>query len=148
MARRKPPTHQPFESNIPSGQFTKICTDMMNSAAWESLSLRQRGLYLELKKKYRQKNSNGVLESSNIDNISFTQREAKVLYKGNLRGFRADIDALIEAGFIRTVERGRATRTANIYGFTDRWKRYGAPDYQVPISDRRDPKRHQKHPPE
>lgn len=40
------------------------------------------------------------------------------------------------------ITHGFNTRTPNIYGFTDRWKSYGTSHFDVPISERRDPKKY------
>lgn len=122
--RQQKPSHQPFEGRDPHGQFYKITFDMQKSGAWQSLSLRQRGLYGELKSKYRQKVEREQLVNSNIDDISIPESEWRKLY-GNYRTFKADMDALIERGFIRVVARGKYTRTPNIYGFTADWQDYG-----------------------
>ena len=119
--------HYSFESKTESGAFTKICKDMEKSLAWESLSLRQRGLYHYIKSKFT-KYSN---QDTNQNNLSITTNEAKKLY-GDLRTFRYDIDALINAGFIRQVHSGYLTKTASIYGLIDLWKGYGTDDFTVP----------------
>lgn len=114
-------THQPFEGRDPKGQFCKITFDMRKSEAWQSLCLRQRGLYEELKSKYRQTVERGQLVSSNIDNISMPESEWRKLY-GNYRTFRADMDTLTDRGFIKTIARGKCSRTPNIYGFSADWQ--------------------------
>lgn len=140
MARKEKPKHQPFESKTDKGKFTKICNDMMDSPAWKALTRSQRYLYLELKRKYTAKYADGRLLSDNADNISMPAAEAKELYS-DLRTFRADIDSLIEYGFINLIESGWTTRTANIYGFSDRWKRYGQVDYEMPSQFKRPTRR-------
>lgn len=120
MAKKKA-THQPFEGNSPSGPFTKITTEMMTSLAWKELSLRQRGLYLIFKSKYRQKMSSGRLIQSNKDDISLPRAEW-LQYYGDYRTFKEDINMLLSLGFITLVQSGKATRTCNIYGFDDKWK--------------------------
>lgn len=133
---RKHKLHQPFESSTPNGRFAKICHDMMASPAWAALNLRQRGFYLEFKRKYTQKMSNGHLVSCNQNDISFTTNEGKTLY-GDLRTFRSDMDALIEVGLLDLIASGWNTRSPNIYGFSDRWKHYGEEGYSVPESVKR-----------
>ena len=122
--------HRPFESKTRHGSWTKICDDMMDSKAWQSLSRSQRCLYLELKRKFTAKVVNGKIISDNAKDISMPTSEATKLYS-NLRLFRTDIDALINCGFIDCIRGGYTTRTANIYGFSDRWIKYGQPDYEV-----------------
>lgn len=136
MAKRPKYKHQPFESATEHGKFTKVCDDMMQSPAWADLSLRQRGLYLELKRKYTQKQSAGVVISDNADDISLPKSEALTMY-GTVRSFRDDMDALIAHGFMRLVQSGFNTRTVSIYGFSDRWKKFGRPDFDIPINEQR-----------
>lgn len=127
------PTNFDFESTNQRYDFTKICKDMQKSPAWKSLNLRQRGLYLELKFKFT---ANPKTLSTNADNISFTTTEAKEVY-GDLRTFRGDVDALINAGFIKQIISGVPTMSANIYGFSDKWKDYGTEKFFIPERDKR-----------
>lgn len=139
MARKKKPTHQPFESKTDHGKFTKICNDMMDGPAWAALNRSQRYLYLVFKSKYTAKVHDGVIISDNANDISIPTSEAKQMYT-ELRTFRSDVDRLIECGFIKLVQSGWNTRTANIYGFSDRWQQYGQASYEVPAAAKR-PKR-------
>ena len=125
MAKKLKIGHRDFESNTERGRFTKICIDMMQSDAWQELSLRQRALYLEFKSKFTQKAMNGRIISDNASNISLPKSEAIKLY-GDLRTFRADRKILIDKGFIKIILNGKNTRSANIYGFSDEWKKYKA----------------------
>lgn len=50
-----------------------------------------------------------------------TATEAKEQY-GDLRTFRADIDILIDRGFIKQTFSGAPFMKANKYGFSDKWK--------------------------
>jgi hypothetical protein len=119
--RKKRYKHQPFESRTEQGKFTKICNDMMESPAWESLNLRQRALYLELKSKFNVNKSSGMVISENSQNISMPKSEWSLLY-GDYRTFKADMDWLIELGFVKLVQSGKTTRTCNIYGLIGDWK--------------------------
>ena len=112
--------HQPFEGANPRGQFTKITFDMMQSKAWKDLSLRQRGLYLQLKSKYREKKLDDVVVESNRDDISLPEAEWRGLY-GNYNTFKKDMDALRQHGFIKIVARAKYMGKPNIYGFDDAW---------------------------
>lgn len=98
-----------------------ITQDMMNSPAWQSLSLRQRGLYLELKSKYTRHVVDGQLIDSNRDNISLPMSEWRELY-GHYTTFRADMETLYDRGFIVLMRSGKATRTCNLYGFSANWQ--------------------------
>ena len=127
------PNNFGFESTSQKYEFTKICKDMQKSKAWQSLNLRQRGLYLEFKFKFY---ANPKTQYTNQDDISFTSTEAKKVY-GDLRTFRADVDALINAGFIKQIISGVPTMSANIYGFSDKWKDYGTENFFIPERDKR-----------
>ena len=113
-----------------------MAESMMTSKAWLALNLRQRGLYLYMKAKYKPKASNGVLIDSNADDISVVTKEMHKLY-GDLRTFREDIDKLIACGFVRLIASGRFNRSPNIYGFSALWQKYGQDDYAVPPGDLR-----------
>jgi len=121
--------HQRFEGSRPNGTFSKITHEMMDSPAWKDLNLRQRGLYLAFKAKYRQKAANNKVESSNRDDISFPKAEGMTLY-GDYRTFQKDLKALEDHGFIRLVQSGYRLRVCNIYALEDgwlEWKRSGEP---------------------
>lgn len=132
MPKSKEMKHYSFESAKEKGAFTKICKDMQQSEAWKELSLRQQGLYLHLKSKFTKYKN----QDTNENNISIPKSEALTLY-GDLRTFRDDLDILIEHGFVRQVVSGYNTRTANIYGFSPLWKKYGEEDFIIPIQDKR-----------
>ena len=106
---------------------------MQKSEAWKKLGLRQIGLYFMFKSKFT---VNSKTLENNAENISFTTTEAKKYY-GDLRTFRADVDMLIEYGFIKQVLSGVPRMEATIYGFSDRWKDYGTDKFYIPKSDRR-----------
>lgn len=136
MAKKQTQQLLPFESTMPNSRYIRMAESMMNSAAWRELNLRQRGLYLYMKAKYKPKASHGVMISSNADDISVVTKEMKRLY-GDLRTFREDIDKLIACGFVRLVASGRFNRSPNIYGFSSRWQQYGQEGYAVPPGDLR-----------
>lgn len=114
------------------GKFAKICETMMKSMAWKDLTMRQRGLYLELKIKYTKK-SDG---SDNSEDISITEKEYKNEYKNKNTLFK-DVDALINNGFIRVINHGKYARRPNIYGFSDKWKNYNTPEYFIHPNEKR-----------
>ena len=132
MGKRNKKLFYSFESFYENGAFTKISNDMIKSKAWKELSLRQQGLYLHLKTKFTKYKN----QDTNVNNISMPKKEAKTLY-GDLKTFRKDIDVLIEKGFIKQIKSGWNTRTANIYGFSDKWKLYGTDKFIIPESDKR-----------
>lgn len=115
---------EPFEGREANGGFVAITQDMMESAAWNDLKLRQWGLYLYLKSKYTREIANEEFVSSNKGNISLPYSEwFKKLY-GDGDTFRSDMKALYDHGFIVLVCSGQAKRTCNIYGFSDKWQQW------------------------
>ncbi len=132
MGRKSKKLFYPFESFNENGAFTKISNDMIKSKAWKEISLRQQGLYLHLKTKFTKYKN----QDTNANDISIPKKEAETLY-GDLKTFRKDIDILIEKGFIKQIKSGWNTRSANIYGFSDRWKLYGSDTFIIPESDKR-----------
>lgn len=131
--RLKPPVNYSFESTNNRYDFTKICRDMQKSEAWKQLKLRQIGLYFLLKSKFT---VNSKTLETNAENISFTTSEAKKYY-GDLRTFRADMDILINLGFIKQVMSGVPRMEPSIYGFSDKWKDYGTDKFNIPDRDKR-----------
>lgn len=129
----KPPTNYDFESANQEYDFTKICRDMQRSKAWHELNLRQQGLYLHLKSKFR---VNRKTLENNANDISIPTSEAKEKY-GNLNTFRKDMDTLIDYGFIKQIVSGVPTMSVSIYGFSYRWKDYGTERFFIPNEDRR-----------
>jgi hypothetical protein len=73
-----------------------------------------------MKKKY-----NG----QNEDNFSYTYAEGKKLM--NERTLIKSIDHLIDLGFIRLVNQGRASGEPNSYAFSDQWQYFGTDNFAV-----------------
>ena len=133
-SKRNPPTHELFESVHKHGKFTKIADSMMDSAAWLSLEPSQMGLYMLFKRKYTKSKAG----DDNRANISFPFSEyTRIKTYSNQRTFWRDFDLLIDRGFLKVIASGKTTRTSSIYGFSDEWKRYGTPDFNVDINQRR-----------
>ena len=134
MAKKtKMPMNENFESSLSRSGFTKICIDMLEAKAWMSLKPRQKGLYLTLKSKYKKNPRTG---EDNRNEIVMTATEAKEQY-GDLRTFRADIDILIDRGFIKQTFSGAPFMKANKYVFSDKWKLYGTDNFYIPEEDKR-----------
>lgn len=134
MAKKtKMPMNEHFESKQSRSAFTKLCNDMLESKAWQSLDFRQRGLYVTLKSKYRK---NPRTLEDNKDAIVMTTNEALEHY-GDSRTFRKDLDILIDRGFIKQTFNGRPFMKANKYGFSDKWKFYGTDNFNIPDEDKR-----------
>lgn len=119
--------NQPWESNkIANQKFTKICDDMQDSMAWHDLGLEAQGLYLFLKKKYIKK-SDG---STNESDIHITNKDVRIINKNKLTVMKY-LDRLIENGFIKVVHHGKFSRTPNIYGFSEDWKKYNTKEFFI-----------------
>jgi len=124
--------HEDFESFSDQGRFGKITFDMMGSAAWKKLTLRQTGLYLLFKSKFT-KNSKGT-DSRN--NLTLPKEEWSKLYK-TPSCYYQDLDMLIALGFIRVVTYQGYLRKPTIYGFSTMWKLYGKDGFTIRESDKR-----------
>lgn len=129
MAKRDKAIYQGFErfeSAKKTGTFVRLTDNMLKSAAWANLTLRQQGLYLYCKAKYKhQKPVGGVIVEADIKNFIIARDEILRLY-GSPSTFAKDRDALIENGFIVCVENGRTSWTPNVYAFTDGWHKIEA----------------------
>lgn len=125
MAKRmiKKPIHQPFEGSNKSGRFAKITHEMKDSDAFTDLTPSAMGLYLLLKFEYCEKRVNGVVVSNNVDNIIFPYTTYMKYYNSRNK-FVADIKMLISHGFVKVKERGRYTRTPNVYQFVGDWQNW------------------------
>ena len=126
---KKKPTYQkkPFESNGDgSDTSANLYMSMLTSKAFQDLTAQQARLYLFCKAQYYAEK-----KKPNNDQLCFTMNKSKWsgLYKlydeNNGRGFRRDMEALIEHGFIVCVECGAFTRTKSIYRFSSEWQRWG-----------------------
>lgn len=138
MAKRKVTSRNfPFESNFLIGskiKFTKICDDMMKSDAWQDLSIRSRGLYLELKRRFVAKSRDNEI-ITNQDELYIYTKDFHKKYSYNT--LMKDVDDLIDHGFIRVVQHGRLARLPNIYGFSDKWKKYGTKEFFIHPNEKR-----------
>ena len=124
------PIHELFEGREPQGGFWKLTYSMTRSPAWQDLTLRQRGLYMELKmrleymgKSEREHGGHNTVYA-NRDGITFPISQWHKLYKRNYRAFKQDIDALMDHGFIRKTRSGYASRDSDFYGFWADWIRW------------------------
>ena len=105
---------------------------MMDSPAWLALKPDERAAYLEMKRKYRKERSNSSTAPGNRLNITFTKSEMYRLgYKGHDRPAQI-IQALIDKGFIDVIQYRYQNRFATIYGFSDRWTKYGTNKFTIP----------------
>ena len=124
--------NEKWESFKPIGaKFTKICDDMQDSDAWHRLTLRQQGLYLFLKKKYK---------GTNADDIHITDKDKRIIKLSDNTLYK-DIDALIDYGFIKLVKHGKVVHKPNVYGFSAIWREYGTDKFFIHPSYKRDTKK-------
>lgn len=128
---------KPFESKGNTSDISSnIYMSMLTSPAFRDLSAQQVTLYLYCKAQYY-----GEKKKPNNDSLCFTMNKSKWsglygLYDGNNgRGFRRDMEALIEHGFITCVECGAVTRTKSIYRFSSEWQRWGTGAFVLLPSD-------------
>jgi hypothetical protein len=137
MAKRKATSRNfSFESNFPIGtnkKFTKICDDMMESEAWKDLTMREKGLYLMLKKRFVSKNGG---TNTNENELYIYHKDFQRDY-GSKNTLFDDVDGLIDHGFIKVIENGKNARLPNIYGFSDKWKKYGTSDFFIHPREKR-----------
>lgn len=139
--KRKNWTARPFESlgerftdpvtgAVRKDTSANIYESMLLSAAYKDLTTRQKQLYLICKSQFygHRKPSQDFpdLELVAANDCFYLNLGAVVrygLYTRNMRGkFYADMKALEEHGFIKTVSSGRATKTKSIYKLTPDWK--------------------------
>ncbi len=116
---------------------TNICYSMLISPAFKDLTARQRMLYVYAKTQYfgaksRPKNDFPDIEEYKADSgrkyfylNHFLLSNVFGLYpKSNTRDLYADIDSLIEHGFIKKVSDGRANQQRSIYTYSTKWKEW------------------------
>lgn len=121
MAKKKSYTPRSFEIADNSRTSAVIYASMINSNPWRALSKNARVLYLYMKLQlYGQKPIKDHPEHDFYFNWGLASKTYG-LYT-NQRQFRKDIEQLTTLGFIETIEKGKNTRTPNIYRFSDKWK--------------------------
>lgn len=138
MAKKKKGfTKESFESGKSTSNFIALYWDMWDSKAWQELNAHERNLYLTMRRKYQRKVLNGMLDSSNKNDISMPKKEYEQIMHQDT--FYKCIDNLIEKGFVKVVRNGRFTKQCNIYGFVDMWQKYGTQEFEIHHSWRRKP---------
>lgn len=126
---------KPFESNGKGGAYAALYLNMMNSPAWRTLTASQKVLYVACKAQYY-----GDRENPDGDERNFTMNRSKwlqyELYKpSNAEGFYRDMEQLILHGFVRCIHQGKANRTKNVYQLSEKWQKYGKPDFKIEKSE-------------
>lgn len=101
-------------------KFSKFHESMLESIAWQDLTMHSRVLYMEIARKF-----NG----HNAEDISFTYEEGTKLM--SKQSFTKSIDQLIEHGFIRIAAHNPHNSKANIYAFHTAWHNYGTDAFTV-----------------
>jgi hypothetical protein len=125
LPRKKKPTHQSFESKNEHGQFMKLTINMLESPAWQALSVYEQALYVAIRAKYKRSNKTG---QDNSMDLSFTYKEGRQLMSPER--FTKAIDKLIETGLVDLVNHRPQVREATIYGLSARWHDYGRPEFK------------------
>ena len=129
--RRKPYTPRAFESTgISNDTSANIYGSMLESPAFKDLSKNQRLLYVYMKKQYygvkKPRCDFPELEEMQGDDLFYFNLSLAVRYglysRSNDRKFYADIKAIEEHGFIKTVSHGKTTKCGSIYRFIGDWK--------------------------
>ncbi|MBA7485444.1 hypothetical protein ES695_10645 [Candidatus Atribacteria bacterium 1244-E10-H5-B2] len=100
------------------GHFAGIDERVMRSEAWKGLKANTKWLYFEFRYRFY---------GDNPKHIIFTYQEAiKIMSKGAYVKAR---NKLIERGFIDVIKRGGLEKQPNIYGISDRWKKFETKDF-------------------
>lgn len=125
MSKRNKYQKKPFESSgISSDTSANIFQSMLVSAAWKTLTDRQRTLYLYMKAQYYHQKKH---PENNPEMFYFNRALYQDVYGlyPSPKQFVRDRDALIEKGFIVVIEDGSYTRTKTIYKYSDKWQKFG-----------------------
>ncbi|MCE5273249.1 hypothetical protein LLH00_18375 [bacterium] len=123
------------------GWFVMLRNELWQSEAWLSLPSTAMNVYLlilsdaVLARKHDKKNNpNGRdckrIENSNALKMTYTQAEKK-LHRSS-RAIADAIQMLVDKGLIdRTREGAGLYKVETLYGLSERWRRYGKPDFQA-----------------
>jgi len=134
MAKQVRKGHDDFEDIGKDGKFAKVTKGMIDSLAWQKLTMQQMALYLLFKIKYTKNQAKGT---DNRNDISFPKSEWSKLYHNNYVTFARDIDALISTGLIRVVQYQANQQKPTIYGFSTKWKLYGTDKFVLEVNEQR-----------
>ena len=106
------------KKNKIDGNFAIIEHNLANSEAFKSLNANTKWLYMEFKLRFH---------GDNRKNIIFTYQEG-IKIMNNLTFIKCR-NKLIENGLIDIIKRGGFYHQPNIYGLSDRWRKYGTKDF-------------------
>lgn len=135
MARKNKPSYKPWQRRrFSSNKFTPIFADLWTSDAFTSLTDKQQALYIDctLESYGLASNDTGRGEEFFYMNGGLRSDKYKRYPRSDSRCFERDIEALIEHGFVDCVQSGFNTRQKNLYKLSDRWHKWGMPDFKVP----------------
>lgn len=151
MGRKKQYQPRTFESypaiidpKKASDTSANIYNSMLLSPAWMDLTPKQKELYLVCKAQmYGQKRRPKIDEENGVGKTAFFMNrfiwgDTYKLYKlgSNERAFYRDMNALIDHGFIRCVYSGQHNKSKSVYDYSDRWRWFGEPFFDIPANDK------------
>lgn len=139
MARRKRYGRKVWQRRAGSGEgFVQLHYDLLDSPAFHDLKARfprAAILYLYC---LREAHGQAMRDNPGSDERVFYQSRSSCVGKHHLyaptdrRGFKRDMTALIEHGFVDCVRSGYATREKNLYALSGRWCDWGTEKFAVP----------------
>lgn len=131
--RKKPYAPKLFESSRGAKDpYAGIYETMLRSPAFLNMTKNQRLLYVYMKAQYygkrKPKNDFPDIEQFQRDDLFYFNMALAEKYglysRSNDRQFYADIKAIEQHGFIKTVSNGRSTKSRSIYQFTSEWQQW------------------------
>jgi len=126
MAKKQ--NYRPCQSTK-GGHFLALYDDMVESKAWEQLTANDTVLYIAIAIKFKPKYINGILVTTNENDLSIVKKEyLKLMHQTTF--FKA-IDHLIDLGFIKVVESRYALRESTIYGLSNMWYYYDTNEFII-----------------
>lgn len=111
--------------------FSRIYQSMLESDAFMDLTHKQQVLYLFCKLQFygKRKPERDYPEYPELKgedkfyfNWALVSDKYRLYPKSSNKNFSVDMHELIDHGFIELIACGKATRTKNIYKYSDRWK--------------------------
>jgi len=116
-------------------RFVQVWSSFVTSAAYRDLTDKQARLLFYC---YFETHGRAMNDSENGDPLLFyMNRGLYVTYyglysKGNESGFRRDMTALIEHGFVDCRARGYEMKDKNLYRLSSRWRLWGEAGFVMP----------------
>jgi len=137
MARRRsykaPPSEQ---ARAGDRKFAAMWSSLVTSPAFHDLSDHQARLYLccVLETRGRASDDPDGGELYFYMNRHLYVEHYGIYGKGNEGGFRRDMAALIEHGFVDCARNGHATHNKSLYRLSSRWQLWGEKGFSMPES--------------